>query len=724
MARIGRRLLYLSVGCTVSAGALAAPLAPPPATPRGDTTDTYFGVTVKDPYRWLENTDDPKVHAWSLAQDARTRAFLDGLPVRARIHAQLMALLSKTSPSYVGLYPAGGKIFATFVQPPKQQPMVAALGPDADPATAHVVVDPNVLNKAGTTAIDWWVPSPDGGKLAVSLSDNGSEDGTLHIFDVASGKDSGLRIPRVQFPTGGGSLAWSNDGSGFYYTRYPGPDAPADRQHFYQQVYYHRLGSDPAQDRYVAGKDFPKVAEIALDRRQSNGAILMSVADGDGGAFAQYVIGTDGKVRRVTGFADKVTAAEIGPDGTLYLLSHQNAPRGKLLALPPGDTKLADAKLLVPEDDGALQGGGEFGGPPVAITDHALYVREVVGGPSRIVAYTHDGKRLADPPLPKIAAVDEVVPLGQASLLYSVATYLRPPYFERFDEASGTATESKLFETSPVDFSDATVKRVFATSKDGTKIPLNIIARKGTRLDGDNPTLLYGYGGYDVSEVPFFLGARGRLWLDGNGVLAYANLRGGGEYGEAWHEAGALTHKQNVFDDFYACARTLLDDHWTSVPRLAALGGSNGGLLMGAMMTQHPDTFHAIVSQVGIYDMLRVELDPNGAFNTTEFGTVKNEADFKALYAYSPYRHVVAGTKYPAIFMATGEHDGRVNPAHSRKMIAALQAASSSGAPILLSINSHAGHGIGSALSIRVDQMSDYLAFLFDELGMSLPGKS
>lgn len=684
-------------------------------------SDTYFGTVVTDPYRWLENGAAPAVHAWSVKQDARTRALLDGLPVRGRIHARLAALVSHTSPAYSRLYEAGGHIFAMFAQPPKQQPMVAVLGSDADPAHARIVVDPNALNPAGTTAVDWFVPSPDGSKLAVSLSDNGSEDGTLHIFDVATGADSRLRIPNVQYPTGGGSVAWRHDGSGFWYTRYPGAAAPADRQHFYQQVYYHRMGTDLAQDSYVAGKDFPKVAEIALDNRQSNGGVLMSVANGDGGEFAHYVIGLNGSVTQVTQFADKVVAGQIGPDGTLYLVSHADAPRGKLLVLAPGDLTLAHARTLLPQNDGVLQGGGEFGGAPLAITDRAIYVREIVGGPSRIMAFTHDGKQLGDLPLPPVAAVEEIVPIAGSGLLYSVETYLRPPYFERYDEATGQASESKLVETSAAKFGDATVSRVFATSKDGTRVPLNIVSLKAARQDGANATLLYGYGGYNISETPAFIGSSGRVWLDGHGVLAFANLRGGGEYGETWHEQGALTHKQNVFDDFHACAQYLVAQHWTSPARLAARGGSNGGLLMGAMITQHPDEFRAVVSMVGIYDMLRVELDPNGAFNVTEFGTVKNQADFRALYAYSPYQHVVKGTRYPAIFMATGEHDGRVNPMHSRKMIAALQAADVSNLPVLLSINSHTGHGHGTSLSIRVDQMSDYLAFLFDELGMSLP---
>ena len=270
-------------------------------------------------------------------------------------------------------------------------------------------------------------------------------------------------------------------------------------------------------------------------------------------------------------------------------------------------------------------------------------------------------------------------------------------------------------------FADTEVVREYVKSKDGTAIPINIVRRKGTQLNGANPVLLTGYGGYGISETPGFLGAGIRLWLDGGGVYVDANLRGGGEYGEDWHHQGALTHKQNVFDDFLAVAEHLIAEKYTDPGHLAIIGGSNGGLLMGAAMTQRPDLFRAVVSLVGIYDMLRVELDPNGSFNTTEFGSVKDSEQFKAMYAYSPYHHVKAGTAYPAIFMATGETDGRVNPAHSRKMIARLQAASSSGKPILLSINAHAGHGIGSALLIRVNQQADYYAFLFDQLGMQLP---
>ena len=700
---------------------VAADPGAPAAAPQ-NVTDTYHGVQVADPYRWLEDAADPKVHDWSLAQDARTRKYLDALPQREPIFQQLMRQISATSSSFHGLQVTSTGVFALYNQPPKQQPMIALLTNAADPGLARVIVDPNTINPKGTTAIDWFVPSPDGKFLAVSMSDDGSEDGALHLFDVATGHEVGTPIPRVQFPTGGGSVAWRGDSKGLWYTRYPGADRPQDEQHFFQQVYFHRMNEDSAKDAYVLGKGLPKVAEIVLQTRFNPHIVVVSVANGDGGEFAHFLIYPDGKVQQITHFEDKVVAATAGADGTVYLVSRKDAPRGKLLKLEPNEGDLGRATMLVPESDSVMLSGGEVGGDPVAVTASALYVRELAGGPSRVAIFDHAGKARGDLPLPKVAAVEEVVPLPDGTLLYSIETYLRPPYFARYDEKTALSTDTKLAQTSPVSFSDTEVLREFAKSKDGASIPINIIRRKSVKLDGTLPVLLNGYGGYDISETPYFLGANTRLWLDGGGVYVIANLRGGGEFGESWHSQGALTHKQNVFDDFIAAADYLVSHHYTDHNRLAIIGGSNGGLLMGAVLTQRPELFRAVVSRVGIYDMLRVELDPNGLFNTTEFGTVKNPDQFKALYAYSPYHHVSDGAAYPAIFMATGETDGRVNPAHSRKMIARLQAATSSGKPVYLSINSHAGHGIGSALSIRVNQSADIYSFLFDQVGMQLPG--
>jgi prolyl oligopeptidase len=719
---IFRSLLPLFALCAAlwCGTAVRAREADAPPTRVSNVTDSYHGVAVVDPYRWLEDGSDKAVHEWSLAQDARTRAYLDALPQRKLIFRQLMRQVSATSSSFYGLYPVGNRIFAYFNQPPHQQPMIAVMGIDAQPSKARVVVDPNVINPKGTTAIDWFAPSPDGALVAVSLSEKGSEAGSLHLFEVATGKQVGEVIARVQYPTGGGSLAWRADSKGFWYTRYPGEERPAEEQRFFQQVYFHRIGDDPVRDAYVLGKGLPRVAEISFDDQFHPGVVMATVANGDGGQFEHFLIAADNRVTQVTRFDDQIVSATIGPDDAIYLISQKDAPRGKLLKLRLDDPTLQHARLLVAQSDAVMQPHSEFGGESIVVTANRLYLRELVGGPSRVAIYDHDGHPKSKLPLPEVAAVDEAVPLADGSLLYSVATYLRPTYFARYDEASGKVSETALVQTSPVSFADTEVVREFAKSKDGTAIPLNIVRRKGTRLDSSNPVLLNGYGGYGVSLTPKFLGPRTRLWLDGGGVFVIANLRGGGEFGEAWHQAGALTRKQNVFDDFIAAAQYLIANHYTAPSRLAILGGSNGGLLMGAALTQQPELFRAVVSLVGIYDMLRVELDPNGAFNITEFGSVKDPQQFKAMYAYSPYHHVTDGTHYPAVFMATGETDGRVNPAHSRKMIARLQAATTGG-PVYLSINSNAGHGIGSALSIRVNQDADWFSFLFDQLHMSLP---
>jgi prolyl oligopeptidase len=348
-------------------------------------------------------------------------------------------------------------------------------------------------------------------------------------------------------------------------------------------------------------------------------------------------------------------------------------------------------------------------------------VHELIGGPSRVTILAPDGKLKGTLPLPEVAAVNDLQTMNDGSLLYEVKTFLRPPSYSRYNEATGKIAETRLVQTSPLNYEDAEVVREFATSKDGTKIPLNIVRRKGAKIDSNTPLLLTGYGGYNISMTPTFLSAAFRLWLDAGGIFVDTNLRGGGEFGEAWHAQGAQIRKQNVFDDFAAAAEYLVSKKYTSHARMAAVGSSNGGLLMGAMLTQHPGLFRAVVSHVGLYDMMRFELDPNGVFNTTEYGSVENPAQRKALYDYSPYHHVVDGTNYPAIFMATGETDRRVNPMHSRKMIARLQAATESDYPVYLSIHSKVGHGVGSATSVRKNQSADMFSFLFNQLGMSMP---
>jgi prolyl oligopeptidase len=701
----------------------------PPVTAKHPVTDQYFGQTVTDDYRWLENWDDAAVKQWSAAQNAHARGYLDNLADRPAIKERLQQLAGSGSIAYFSLQFRGGILFARKSQPPKQQPLLVALDANADPASEKVVFDPNAGSAKGSVAVDYYVPSLDGKLVAVALSENGSEDSSAHVFEVATGKELPDRVPRVNFATAGGSLDWKADGSGFYYTRYPqGNERPAEDADFWQQVYFHKLGADSHDDTYVIGKDFPRIAEIHLRTSDDGQWLVATVANGDGGQFAHYLMDAAGRWTQITRFEDEIVSAKVAPDDSLYLLSHKDAPRGKILRLPLSHVSmekneraridLSQAKVVVPQSSG----GGADESARASIENFVpapgrLYVVDIMGGPSRVRIFDLKGQTLEAPSLPPISSVDDVVSIGAGNVLFLVGNYLQPSAWYRFDAASGKSIRTALSQVAPYNFGDAEVVREFAVSKDGTRVPLNIIRRKGTKLDGNNPTLLYGYGGYGVNETPYFAGSMARVWLDQGGVYVVANLRGGGEYGQEWHKAGNLTHKQNVFDDFIACAEHLIEHKYTAPEHLAILGGSNGGLLMGAALTESPDLFRAVVSYVGIYDMLRVELDPNGEFNTTEFGTVKNREQFGALYGYSPYHHVKDGTAYPAVLFLTGENDHRVNPLHSRKMTARLQA-SGSDRPILLRTSANSGHGIGTALDERIEQSADTLSFLFAQLGI------
>ncbi|PYL84766.1 MAG: S9 family peptidase [Verrucomicrobia bacterium] len=707
--KIGRLLFLITTTCSLCLTSLPA-AEPDPQTPKKPITDQYQGVKVEDDYQWLEKDDDPEVKAWSDAQNKRTRAYIDKLPDRAAVEKQLTDWYAKTSPSYSELVARPGVLFAMKFQPPKQQQMLVTLASADNPKSEKMVLDPNALDVKGTTAIDWFAPSRDGKYVAISISQGGSEDGTLHIYETATGKAMPDSIAHVQYPTAGGSAAWNADGTGIYYTRFPRkgerPDADLN---FYQQIYFHKLGTADTEDTYSLGKDFPRIAEIKLEASRDGKFILATVANGDGGDFAHYLLGPDGSWKQITQFNDQIKAARLGRDNALFLLSRADAPRGKILRLPLDNPELAKATVIVPPSDPVIQ----FMEP----TASALYVGDLLGGPSQIRRFGLDGKNETLIPIPKISAVSEMESLEDNSLLFRDVSYTEPAAWFKVASGKIEPVKTALVNTSPVSFADIEVTREFATSKGDTEVPLNIVRRKGTKPDGNNPTLLYGYGGYGISMTPNFDFTR-RLWFDRGGVYVVANIRGGGEFGEDWHKAGNLTKKQNVFDDFAAAAEYLIKQKWTRPEKLALQGGSNGGLLMGAMITQHPDLMRAVVSAVGIYDMLRVELAPNGAFNVTEFGTVRNPEQFKALYAYSPYHNVVDDTKYPSILMMTGANDGRVAPYHSRKMVARLDEANKSSNPILLRTSSSAGHGIGTALSERIKQLSDQYSFLFAQLDM------
>jgi prolyl oligopeptidase len=702
--------LFVCLGLAGSQWAFAAPpkLESAPETKKQPVKDSYYGTTIQDDYRWLEDLKSPGVKAWAEKQNQRSEKFLAALPGRTAIAEEMKKLISVQPISYGAIQFAGGKIFALKFDPKKQQQSLVVLESADRPETERSVCDPNEIDSAGTTAIDWFVPSPDGKLVAVSLSKSGSEDGDLHFFSVADGKQTDEVLKHVQFPTAGGSAAWTKDNTGIFYTRFPREgERPAADLHFYQQVYFHRLGTNESEDVYSIGKEFPKIAEVELQSVPESDFIVATVANGDGGDFEHFVFGSDKTWKQLTHFEDKIKKGRLGPGDSFYANSLADAPRGKVVKFDLNSTNGGEPTVIVPQGDGVIQG--------LALTSDHLLVPTLVGGPSALQIYGLNGGEPTTLPVPPVSDVRDVVTAESGPILVEIQSYTEKPRWFQLDPQNSQFTQTALSSPATVSFADIEVTRDFAVSKDGTKIPLNILRKKGTPLNGNNPTILYGYGGYGINEVPRENVVL-RAWFDRGGIFVDTNLRGGGEFGEDWHKAGNLTKKQNVFDDFTACANYLIEHKYTSTPKLGMLGGSNGGLLMGAMITQHPTLMKAVVSEVGIYDSLRSELEPNGMFNTTEFGTVKDPDQFKALLAYSPYHHVKEGQKYPSILLTAGLNDGRVAPHNSFKFAARLQSAAAPDNPILLKVSSF-GHGIGSSLDERVSLFTNVFSFFSYELG-------
>jgi len=684
--------------------ALFARSAAPP-TPKKPVVDDYNGTKVTDDYQWLENFDDPAVKQWAAAQNTVAHGFLDVLPDRDALSRELRHLFQPTQPHYFPFDQRGELIFAMKSDPAHQHPMVVTLKSLNDLASERTVLDPDAIDPRHLTEIDFAVPSVDGRYLAASLSTGGSESGDLHVYAAAAGKPLPDVIPRVNYATAGGSVTWNADSSAFYYTRYPRDgERPAADMHFYQQVYFHKLGDKPEDDTYQIGKDFPRTAEIALKASRDGRYIGVSVAYGDGGDHDYWLLGPSRPWRQLASVGDDVKQIAFGFHNDIYLVSKQNAPRGKVMHMDGVET--ADqAAVIVPQSEVIIES--------VAPTRDGLLVNELAGGPSEVQYLPGDGAplKVKVPPVSSVECFD----LDRAGPTCYIASYLEPGGYFHFDASTRKLTPTALRIAPPVPLDGFAVTRRFVEEKDGTKVPLNIIHRKGLALDGSHPVLLTGYGGFGVNITPFYPSPFVPL-IERGVVFAEANLRGGGEYGEDWHNQGKLTKKQNVFNDFAACAKYLIAHKYTNTQKLAIIGGSNGGLLMGAALTQHPERYHAVVSMVGIYDMLRVELSPNGAFNVTEYGTVKEADQFKALYAYSPYHHVKDGAQYPAILLTTGDNDARVDPMQSRKMAARLQATGTK-QPVLLRTSSTAGHGIGSSVDENVSLWTDIDAFLWHEIG-------
>ena len=695
-------LLVLALALLPGAARAERPKYPP--TPVREVADTLHGEVVTDPYRWLEDSDAPEVQAWTRAQNQLTQEWLARWPGRDSLRSRLAELFALDE---VGSPEVCGDRYFFRRREGLQNHAVLYVRQGRPDAPRRVALDPNTFSSDGTVALDWEYPSPDGRLVAYGKSAGGDEQSTLYVRDVDSAGDLRDVIPN----TARASVAWDPDGRGFCYTRHPAKGrVPAGEEVFHVRIFHHRLGAEPGLDPVVVDKEGRPVQENLAVYASSDHRWLFYArtldwakndlfvrANGSAEAFRPVALDLDG-VTRADGYGDR-----------LFLLTNVNAPRCHVVAAPAQDPRPANWHEIVPQGDGVITAIRVVGGRLAVLTEEAAV--------SRLFLYSLDGKLEREIPTPAPGAISGVSgrPDG-TELFFDFESFTYPPAVYRYDLASGRLSVYEKVEAG-FDPGAYETRQVMATSKDGTRVPLFVVARRGLPRDGNQPTLLTGYGGFAISETPRFR-APGLAWLERGGVFAAACLRGGQEYGRSWHEAGRLGRKQNVFDDFYACARWLVDSSYTRPGKLGAVGGSNGGLLVGAALTQRPELFGAIVCQVPLLDMLRYDRFLIGRLWIPEYGTATDPQQFAWLRAYSPYQNVKPGTSYPATLFTAGEGDSRVHPLHARKMAALVQAASAGEAPILLRVEGKAGHGQGKPTSKRLDEAVDIYGFLMMQLGV------
>jgi len=689
----------LAASLLVALSAHAATNAPP-ATPKRMVSETLAGQPVNDPYRWLENPDAPEVKTWIDAQNTYTESTIAAMPLGKALSARVRELaITSTTRSSPTL--AGGTLFYFENTPPQAQPLlVAKQWPDGPTRT---LVDPN-QGDGGTAITEYW-PSPSGRFLAYGTAEGGSELTTIHILDTTTGKALPDLLPLAGGGTTPQALAWDADEKGVTYARFATPKAGEKLREFDACLAHHTIGQAAGSDTTVFGKGYSHVAEYILLEGKGGQSTALLASEGDGGPAEVFVREGKGAFRRVLDRqADVRSAAWVG--GRLYVVTYANAPRGKIIAVNDGKP---DEILL--QGEGAIQ--------RISAMGKGFVVVRSAGPDWWAEQYDAGAKLVRRLPLPAtgIAIGGIASEEGQDKALVTYGGWTTPTHWAEYDGASGEL--KTVFEVKPAaDYSKVRVTRVDGTSKDGTKVPVTVIAMDGVTPDGRRPTILYSYGGFAIPIAPGFVGAN-LAWLERGGVLAFANIRGGNEFGEGWHEQGQKLLKQNVFDDFYAASQAVIGAKWTDAAHLGIRGGSNGGLLMGAALVQHPEQYRAVVASVGIYDVPRHETAfANGPYNVSEYGTVSDAAQAKATLAYSPLQNVKAGTKYPAVLLTTGANDPRVAPWQSRKFAAALQDASTSGNPVLLLTRMNAGHGIGAPFSQRVGDTALTMTFFAEELGL------
>lgn len=689
-------------------------VAPHPPTAKVEIVeDDYFGHKIADPYRWLENGASPESQQYVREQMQYTRGVLDPLPGRDAIHQRLQELLQVgqlSTPEVFGEY-----YFYRRRDGKQNQPVLYVR--EGLKGKDKVLVDPNTLSADGTISLDWFYPSRDGKFVAYGTSPSGTEISTLRVIETATGKSLPDSIERTR----ASSLAWKPDDSGFYYTRLPKKGDVAPGQEMYNRhVFYHALGNDAAKDLLIFGEgrdpeEWPNL-KISDDGRW----LLISASQGwtKTELFLKDTF-SDAAPARITPEKNFIYEGDVF-DGSVYIMTNEDAPRYRIFKAPLKNPQREDWKEIIPQSPQAVLSNSNIVGGKI----FAHYQQDAT---SRLKIFSSDGKFLRDVALPGLGNLEDLsraYELGgqhasqEAFFVYQ--SFTQPMTAYRFDLKSNQLSTFAKASDANIDANQYQVKQVFYHSKDGTRVPMFIVSKKGLKLDGRNPALLTGYGGFNITLAPTFL-RTAFLWLEHGGVYAVANLRGGSEYGEDWHRAGMMDKKQNVFDDFIAAGEYLIAQKYTDKNHLAIQGGSNGGLLMGAALTQRPDLFRAVVCQVPLLDMLRYQNFQIARLWIPEYGSSADPKQFEWLYAYSPYQHVKSGTEYPAIMFMTADSDTRVDPMHAKKMTALMQAQAANGPdrPILLRIESKAGHGAGKPISKLVEEGTDIWSFLFWQVGVN-----
>ncbi|MGO9577342.1 MAG: prolyl oligopeptidase family serine peptidase [Terriglobales bacterium] len=690
-------------------------LAGPPKAKVAPVEDTVQGHKIVDPYRYLENPNDPDTKLYVEQELSYTRAILAPLPGRDKINARLSQLLEIGT---VGTPQMGGKYyFYTRREGNQNQPILYVReGMNGEPGAGlstkdRVLVDVNKMSTDGTVALDWWFAAEDGKYVAYGTSPSGSEISTLRVIETASGK----LLPDSIERTRAASLAWKRDDSGFFYTRYPKKgDVPEGQEVYNRHVFYHALGADPAQDPLIFGEGrdpewWPNV-HLSEDGRwllivEEHGYTKTEM-------FLQDLTAKSPPVE-ITAGKDFLYGADFF-EGKLYITTNEDAPRYRVFVADATNPQRENWKELIPQADAVLQGVSVTGGKLLAQYEHNVT--------SELKLFGLDGKKLADIPLPAIGTVFGASGrYDRNEFFFGFQSFTVPPSIYRVDLTDVKSARWAKVDAPSIDPSAYDVQQVWYTSKDGTKVPMFVVSKKGIEKNGKSPTLLTGYGGFNISMTPTFDRSM-FLWMEHGGIYAVANLRGGSEFGEDWHRAGMLEKKQSVFDDFIAAGEYLIAQKYTDRDHLAISGGSNGGLLMGAMITQRPELFRAVVCQVPLLDMLRYQNFQIAKLWIPEYGSADDAKQFDWLYAYSPYHHVKPGREYPAILFMTGDTDTRVDPMHAKKMAALMQAEAKNGSskerPILLRIDTKAGHGQGKPVAKQIEERTDMYSFLFWQLGI------